>query len=297
MGAIGMENLISTRLAMSQHLVKEEIEDNGKITQFTYHPGTDLVASKFVVYDGKILIRNFFDYDENAVLVKKIVDNGSTSDKDNLTDVTERRFTYTIPRTKFPFGLPDQIDEKYLDMSDGQEVLIKRIRIKYSRFGWIRKKKIYDSNGELAYVLKWKYDDNGNVVEEANALEEIVTRKYDRNNNLIVESKPSQNRTVIHLYDKAKRRTETEEIHSDQLKLKTVFHYNHKSNLEREVNPFGNEKKIVYDEFGRIKSVSYPDLIDENGGCQSCTVTHCYDIAGNVISTTDQKNNITTKKL
>ena len=49
----------------------EEKEPSGKRTVYTYVPNRDLPKSKLVYDHKKIVLREFFSYDKNAVLIKK----------------------------------------------------------------------------------------------------------------------------------------------------------------------------------------------------------------------------------
>lgn len=58
---------------------------------------THLPFAKLTYIDGVLRIRCFYIYDEKGVLYQEIVDNGSTEDVNDLTDVTERTVTTYHP--------------------------------------------------------------------------------------------------------------------------------------------------------------------------------------------------------
>ncbi len=147
-----------------RNLIESENDGKGKITRYRYQQGTDLVASKFIC-DPNIRIREFYQYDSNGTLIEKIVDDGSTEDKNNPKDVTEIHIIRIKPKKTAPcLGLPEEISEYYVDLQSGDEILLNRVVNEYQREGWITSQKVYDSAG-FQYELKWKYHFTGNIEE------------------------------------------------------------------------------------------------------------------------------------
>ncbi|NGX58638.1 MAG: hypothetical protein K940chlam3_01546, partial [Chlamydiae bacterium] len=121
-------------------------EDSDKTTQYTYVPGTNLVSSKFVLADGKILIREFYDYDQYSINIRKITDDGCSEDRNDKIGVTQRLITNTLPKYSRPcFGLPEVVMESYWDPVSLQEKQLKRTVFEYSPEGWVTKQDIYDA--------------------------------------------------------------------------------------------------------------------------------------------------------
>lgn len=276
------------------HLMTEEREDNGKVTLYSYENGTDLVSSKLITDNGAIKIRNFFEYDHFGNLRKTIIDNGTTSDKADLTGVTERRITYTCPRATPPFGLPLQIDEMYMDISTKQEVLLKRVINDHSIEGYLKSQKVHDASGNLAYELIWDYDSHGNVKYESDALGQVITRKFDDNDNLIEEHNLAQNKIILFDYDFSNRPFRKEEIYSDGLRLTTTYQYDYLGNKTAVIDHFGNKTKYAYDEFNRVIGTTYPAIIHHNGELVSSSSSCEYDLGGNVVRAVDQHGDIMT---
>lgn len=269
---------------------------------YKYHPATNLVAAKFIKDGHKIILRTFFEY-VNAVQVEKIIDDGSSENKHDLQNVTERHITRTKltqvdpkhPHQCVPGGLPECIEEKYLDKSTGNEVLLKRICNEYSPLGQILKRKIYDAHENLAYEQEWRYDLLGNVIIEKDPLGYIIKRRYDAKNNLIEEEHCSQNRIIKHKYDFYNHRIGTEEKHSDGLGLVKTFKYDLRGNLVEEVDHFGKKTTHHYDKFDRVIRTTYPAVIDAQSRLLENVISKEYDAAGNIIAITDQQKGITTK--
>ena len=82
------------------------------VTTFSYKPGTDLVIRKLIYEGNQVRIREFFEYDDNAVMIKSIRDDGCSSDSSDLTGITERHITLIEPKSIKPgIGLPEKIEE------------------------------------------------------------------------------------------------------------------------------------------------------------------------------------------
>lgn len=267
--------------------------DGRKTTTMAYVPNTDLIAHRFISDDTRIWQREFYSYDENAVLVKKIIDDGSSHDPLNLSNVTERTITYITPRKKMPIGLPQIIEEKYLDLSTQKEILIQKTVNTHSTEGHLLQQDRYDSNSILAYSLFWEYDAFGNVIRETNALGEVIERKYDKNNNLIYEKGPRQDVHKEYFYDYSNRLIREEEVHASGLRLVITHKYNLLNQRTGTTDIFGNETNFYYDDCGRLIKTEYPEVANEQGKLKRPTVTTEYDVFDHPIITTDAEGNVT----
>ena len=67
------------------------------------------------------------NYDENGFLVSVIKDDGSSRNKDNLESVNVRLETkFTINKKGKGRGLPEYIEEGYIDLSSGEFKSLKK---------------------------------------------------------------------------------------------------------------------------------------------------------------------------
>lgn len=272
------------------------MEDDGRKKIFTgYVPNTDLVQHRFTDDKERRWLREFYEYDANAVLIKKIVDDGSTDEKDNLSGVSERHITYTTPSKEKPIGLPEITEEKYLDLSSLQEILLKKVVNTYSKEGYLIQQDHYDNKALFAFSLFWAYDQHGNVIEEINALGECTKRKFDENNNLIYEKGPSNDFHKEYTYDYANRLIREEEIHVSGNRFVTTHKYNLLSQRIATVDIYGNETNYVYDDCGRLIKTIYPKVSKENGEFYNPTTTTDYNVLDQPISKTDANGNVTTQ--
>jgi YD repeat-containing protein len=290
-----------------KHLVEEETDDSGKTTRFTYYPGTDLVASKLVYGDQGTVIREFYEYDTHAILIKKTIDNEST-ELNGTSTVTEKRITNITPRKAYPFGLPEIVEEKYFDFSSNQEKLLKKTVYTHNSLGKVLSEEVFDANGNFAYKLEWENDRYGNICEQVDVLGNVIQMTYDLNGNLSTETHVNQNRIFVHEYDFSNRRIKTKETHFEDSKEKhfiRLWSYDLKGNCLSETDAFGCTTYYEYDEFNRVKSITNPNissidlqaLFAKNNTTRSLTnsISQGYDILGNLTSVVDQCNHHTEK--
>lgn len=277
------------------NLLLSQKEDNGKKTVYTYYPGTNLLCSECVFNQGIVCQRRFFSYDDRATLRKKIEDDGTTENPFDLTGVTERRITYITPTQTAPFGLPETIDEMYLDLVSGQEHLLSRKVCRYSIEGRPVQEDHYDNQLLYCYSLYWEYNPHGCITKETNALGQTIHRRYDANDNLIYEQGPCTEVYKTHTYDFSNRLVQTRETHANGLELVTSHAYDWVGNRIATVDHFGNETTFIYDDFNRLISTIKPPVLDENGKIIRPTTSINYDTFSNPVSTTDERGFSTLK--
>jgi RHS repeat-associated protein len=269
------------------NLLLSEKQSNGKNTIYQYKKGTDLIQSKFVEYDDKIQLREFYYYDVDHVLIKKISDNGQGLDEGDGTDVSRKFITYYHPQDKIPYGLYGSIEEKYYDFNTGEEVLLKRMENEFSIQGQLLTQKTYDALGHFAFETSYGYDEQGNLIKEVNPLKETITRKYDENNNLTRQKGPFPGYSVKNFYDFSNRLVKKQETHSDNNCFVTTYKYDYLNQLVSSRNPFGNETFYTYDDVGHLISVKNPGILTASGKFECPTINKEYDIAGQVTSIQD----------
>lgn len=269
------------------NLLLSETHSNGIKIEYDYVIGTNYIAAKRTCYDGQIQLREFYLYDQDDMLIQKIHDNGHGYDKNDLTGVTERHFVYIKPRKKRPVGLPEEIEERYLE--NGQEKVLNRVKMEYTRHGLLEEKEVYHSNNQKSsYTLTWKYDAHGNVIEETDALGNSITKEYDAYDNLVYQRASYADFYLKYTYDFANRLIRQEEIHDDGQCFVTRHQYNYLGQCEVTTNAYGHETKQEFDEFGRVKTILYPAVLNEQRELKHNeqrklmhpVIAKAYDIAG-----------------
>lgn len=237
--------------------------------------------------------REFYFYDDDHVLIKKIVDDGQGNDPDDLTHMTERHITRFYPRREPPFGSLERVEECYFHSPEEPEKSLQTICFHYSPQGWLLKKDIYDANHQFAYCLSWEYDAHGNVTKETNALGESILREYDDNDNLIFQQGPDFNHHLENTYDFSNRLIRQEEVFADGQRFVTTHSYDDLGNCIATVDPYGHETRYAFDEWGHLVSIHYPPILDEKGTLVSPAVKENYDLAGSPVCWVDAKGNAT----
>lgn len=276
----------------SRHLLLVE-NDGRKQISYSYTP-TGLVSQRFVhTMGGEIIQRQFYEYDGNSTLIKEIIDDGTTHHKDNLSGVTERHIRVITPRRSMPIGLPEAIEEYYLDLKTGQEHLVHKSVNTHALDGRLLHQDHYDADNVYAYSLNWTYDAHGNLEEESNPAKQITKRKYDENHNLIFEQGPRTDTHKEYLYDFSNRCIAEVEVLPSGKRLTTHHQYNYLSQKTATIDPYGNKHSYEYDDCGRVIQEQFPPMCDEEGRVIHPTLKIQYNALGHPIHLTDANGNVT----
>lgn len=260
-------------------------------TTYEYENGSNRLSAKFIGEPNKIHLREFYEYNIESALTKKIVDDGLTKDRNNLIGVSERHITEYIPRTCYPFGYPEVVIEKYLDLATGQEVLKNKTVNSHNNQGLLIKQIHYDNTDSYLFTLSWDYNDMGKLTREVDALQRVSEWYYDPNGNCFCEQGPDRNVHKSFIYDYANRLVRQEEVHSDGIRKGVSYRYNLLSQPVAIRDHNDNETQYHYDAFGRVTQVIYPPVIDETGALASPTLKKSYDLMGNLTTLVDSKGN------
>lgn len=290
------ENIVITRQFSQdgRHLLFKEKNDEGKVFTFKYLENTNLITRKFTKDNNKILRREFHEYDDCNNLIKTIQDNGSSKDKNDLTNATQRKITNYILRNQPPFlHLPEWIEEKYLE--NGSEMLLKRTHLSYDIHGNESEISVYGADGNLAYILHKNYNDRGNLIAETNALGQQATYEHDDKGRQISSINFSKNIQTKTTYDRRDRIIKIEEMGNDHICHSTSFQYDLNDHLTKKIDSFQNVTEYSYDPLShKVTKTRAPSVVDKDGKSIPVTTTSAYDAFGREISKTDANGNITT---
>ncbi|WP_166157994.1 RHS repeat-associated core domain-containing protein [Neochlamydia sp. AcF84] len=273
------------------HLLREQ--DGCKEIVYLYYPKSALLHKKLMRVNNKIVYREFYTYNSNGSITRYVYDDGHTLEEDDLTGITERHSVYTSYRDQFPVGLPEIIEEKYLDLALKEEILLRKTQNFHDHQGRITQQTHFDSNGQPHFTLHWDYDAHGNILKETNALGHASFYQYDENDNLIFEQHPGKDFHTVHEYDFSNRRICSKDIHADQT-LVTHYAYNGLSQKVAMTNWQGETTQYTYDHCGRLIKTIYPKLLDADGNFHQPFECIEYDIADNPIGKTDRRGFKTT---
>lgn len=268
------------------NIVSENHNDEKQLT-FSYVPGTNLVAKKLTYVNKEIVEREFNEHDKNGITTKKIVDDGSGPDVNDLTNVSCRRITEIIPQLNpsMPgITLPSVVRECCLDLETGQTKLLKRTEKFYVKGDLLKEEKIYDSNNQYCYSTSFEYNNKRELVREVDALGQATIYKYDSNGNKIYEEKLGSNKKITYVYDIANRLVKQIDEHDQGAVLTTSYDYDEMSNRVSAQNHFGQITTFQYDQAGR--EISSTDSLGK-------TSLKEFDVLGNIVKETDKDGYVT----
>ena len=195
-----------------RHLLVYQADEKrrSRNSRYQYRPDSDLIDSIFTYNHGLLKVRQFYRYDDFNRLIEIIIDDGMSEDPGNLKGVTERKITYLTLRSEAPgLGMPKIIDEKYLDLSTGNEELIKRTLLTYSQKNEVIQKDIYDALGELQHSYTHTYDAKGNLIRTTDTKGHFKEVSYDAHGNeLLIDTNDSRSTNA---YDYSNRLIHSEE--------------------------------------------------------------------------------------
>jgi len=273
-------------------LLKEESED-GKVLIFSYLPNTDLITSKLIQDCDKILLREFFTYDDCHNLIQHIIDDGSSEDKNNLTAVSQRTITNYRLRQQAPFlHMPEWIEEKYWE--DGIEKPLTTKHLLYDQYGNIKEEQVFDATGILAYTLYKEYNERGDLLSETNPLGQKALYTYNAKGQLETSLNFSQRlHKTFHRDTKGRLKQLTEKGHEGITHVSS-FEYDIYDHLIQQTIPFHHTSHYTYDPLvNQIIKSDYPRIASIDGHPVSVTTHSTYDSLGREASKTDANDNIT----
>jgi RHS repeat-associated protein len=273
----------------------EKEEENGIKIKYFYKHNTDLVTAKYIIDNENIIKREYTYYNEDNIVTKIVVDDGSTDKDNDLANVTNRIIKYIHLRDDYPaINLPDYIEEKYLDISKGCEILLKKQKFHYNQDSLLIKKDFYDANNAYKYSVKFKYDDQNQIIEKTDPQGLISKFKYDPSGNIIFSKDSSDSSAHYFKYDTANRLTQKEEVSAEGFCHKTNFFYDKYHNKIKEIDFQGNVTKYSYDRFGNCIEKKLPYVENNNSqNLESFSEQYSYDALSRKIYKNDTNGAIT----
>lgn len=273
------------------HLLSKA-EDNGNKTRYSYLHNTSLVSAKL---DSKT--RHFFTYDQNLLLSKKIIDDGTAEKEGDLTNVTVRQITYysyCFDKTLQKYS--ESIEEKELNLTNGDEQLIQRTLNEYSEQGKLIAQKIYNSLEKLSTSYNYCYDVTGKLLSVSDKEGNSTHYAYDANRNLqstLISNSKGETQSTTNLYDYANRIIHKEEKRNNHPLLVFTNSYDYAGQLIAETDACGNKILHEYDVLGnRIKTI-YPEVLDAEDRPYAPRIIKEYNILGHLVRTTDANQGVT----
>ncbi|MBS0623525.1 MAG: RHS repeat protein [Verrucomicrobia bacterium] len=242
-----------------RNLKLTETDREDKLICYAYLPNSALVASEFIYENNEIKKRTFHFYDNCAIRIKTIIDDGITDNPNNLQGVHYRVITYITPKKSLPcFGLPEIIEEKTID-SSGNEILLHKTILAYTPYGKILQEEHFDANNTHHHTIYNVYNDQECLISTTDPLGNKTEFGYDANHNLtsIMGPKPGQYKEIS--YDQANRPIRIADWQMDGTILVLEKKYDKLGRLIEEIDACKNSTYFNYDAIGRIVSIHYPD--------------------------------------
>ena len=276
------ESLIKTyEYYPSSYLLKSTTSED-ITTHFTYHADTNLPTSKILSNNGKILLREFFIYDENNILIQEVSDDGSSFSKEDLTDVTTRtlKTNYPDPET----GLYTCVKFSYQDQRTLAEIQIARSEYIYSSAKQVIAETFFDANDHKRFTIHTEYNELGKAICKTTPLGRLNTYTYDKYGNLRSSKEVGKQHKILS-YDFLGRPTE-----STSEAITSSCQYDIKGRLLTQIDQKENRTKQSYDSFGHCLQTELPEALDEAATIYAPTIQMEYDLQGNLTSYTNPRS-------
>lgn len=277
------EKYVIRREFHENNLVYRETFPNGKVFEYHYVPGTHLLAKKFVFDGAELKIRHFYFY-QGAALTEEVVDDGNLRDFQCLNGVTERRIKKILLRNEGAFlDLPDVIEEYFLDLGSGQEVLLSRKAfLQYDSMGHPVLEEYVDAEGEPRYRIELEYGSKEQLVARIDPEGNKRVLHYDANDNIVLEEKEDEAFDMVQDYDFSDRLIKTTHV-SGKEERKVKFKYNHLHQKEEETDIYGQVTTYEYDALGNPTSIFLPRVEGSQGEVETPCIERLYNVLGKVI--------------
>jgi RHS repeat-associated protein len=271
--------------------------EGGLTYLFQYHPRNRKLKRVLVKNKQRIIQREFYLYDVNTSLIKKIEDDGAGEEGNDFNGVSFRKTQEFILTDKAPYGLPIEIKESYWNPQAKRNFLKKLKKITYSKYGKVLKEEVYDPNGQLCSRIKRKHNSYGQVIKEWDECAQLIEREYNEAGQLIAESSNEGLSRKLYQYDKVGRCSKVIDcsLSSNRQPLKEVssqFFYDKLGRVIKEKDQNSFVKSYKYDALGNQIKESLSSVL-VNGERRSLTCYRRYDSSGNLTLERDLEGNKT----
>ncbi len=271
------------------NLLLSKVEDNGRAIYYTYKPGSDVLVSEKLFWQGRQVSRSFYEYDADGIFIRSFQDDGQGSALSDLAGVSQRIITSVTPsKAVTTFGLPVEEREDCLDLASGQVITMKKIISHYGNLARLSYQEFYGANNSYLYTISYVYDEKGRVIEERDSRGRVIQSRYDANGNKVFSQGPCFDFYTEQLYDYSNRLIRKEQVHHNGKRLVETFRYDYLGQKVFSVDSSGRETKYVYDELGRLVEVINPQTAFSSG-LKSGRKRFKYDFMGNCVEVENER--------
>ncbi|MFA6502503.1 MAG: RHS repeat domain-containing protein, partial [Parachlamydiales bacterium] len=270
-----------------RNLLIKIIDENKVETIFSYLPGTNILSSKFIVFNDKIKNRCFYEYNQDNILIKEFEDDGTSFDKNDIKNINFRTIReYSLKQSEPFLGLVESVESKYLDLNSNTEKLLQKEEYTYSNQAKVIRKEISDSNNGLAYYIDYEHDQKGNIVSQTDSLNKKTKYRYDDDNNLISTTFPNGKveENSYNLCNKLIKKTIKRNLELQSYK----YVYDKTKNCISYTDLLGNESIFEYDNFSNLITEKTPKLANDKKSFS--IIMNRYDSDGSIIEVKENQN-------
>lgn len=257
-----------------RHLLTKEWDEQGRSLLYRYKSQSDHLIAKLECAHGEIQKRTFYDYDEQGFPTLEIQDNGSSEERDDLSQCTVRKIKRVFPTQQAPFGLPEVIEESYWDFERGEEQLLSRIQCTYNELGLCTNQEHFDGEGDFLYQQSFFYNQWNQLTRTEDSRGPVHITEYDEAGLPALVSQKSGRMKKKTVYDYMDRPIREEWISEGEVKESIVKQYDLIGQLIHMTNNHGESIDFTYNRMGNMIK-----RWERTKGSHS----YVYDIFGNVI--------------
>lgn len=274
-------------------LLVEEIDVNGISKKYFYDPTQKSLIATFLEKENEVLIRQFYKYDEEGLLIETITDDGKSESSSDLTGATERHLVKITPKKCHPSkGMPEEIQEFGFDFSKGQEVFIKKTCCRYSESSELIWQGVFNDKSELLLESYKEYDANGKLQKVKQPDGKELVYVYDDSGRLLSETTAELSEfkaEVKNHYDAAGKLILSYEVDETGDVVSTSFNYDSLGRKIESIDTYGNKTFYSYNNLGYLQEIKHPPVPNDKGELEEPKVIHQYDCLGNILLTIDPK--------
>lgn len=287
----------------AQNLMASILRPNGSVLRFVYSSpsNSSLTARYFCQPDGDtnafnnaVYSREFYEYNANQVLTRRITDDGTASNKTDLSGVTQRRINEATPGTAVPtYGVPVTVYDKFYNGASDQTLL--RHDLRYDARGNPTNVVTYNSTNGVQFSTAFGYDlmNRQSFAVDANGGRTAYT--YDNNGNLTAVDGPLTNLTDTSTFsfDYANRLVSTVRRDGFGNVLTNKFAYDEYGNELARTNLHGQVTRSYYDDLYRRTAVVLPNITTAESNSVAPTILSGFDLFDNITVLVDANSNET----
>ncbi len=271
------------------NLKLSESSKEGVITYYSYLPGTNLPIRELVEDKGVIKERCFLKYDEDHLLIEKIIDDGSSTDCLDLSDVTERRILRYKRKQEAPnLGMPYIIEELYFDTKTKCEVLLYKRQQSYNLSSQIIKEDYFDGENKYCFSAEYEWDELGRMVSSTNPKGVKEFFEYDNCSNMVLRS-PRPGLWYEYKYDKMGRLIEENENDAFNHTNIKKYTYNYLNQLIASECSLGSNELFEVDRFNNITKAVKCLVENSEGHLADIVTLKKFDAFNRLIEETDAR--------